>query len=321
MPIPPPLAGDVLVVSPHLDDAVLSCETLVGRAAPLDVLTVCTARPPTPMVTEWDTLSGFRDSDEAMEVRLLEDEAALAGTPHRRQHLGLLDHQYLAGGARTPEDAAALTAWVDAWLTAHADGLVLLPTATGLLPDPPPPRRPLVVRAARRLARAGLRAGRDGIRLVRAALARGEAPPDGEPSTAGGAGVNPDHRWVRDTLTEHLTQHLSEQQAGLGRGGAGRFGYYEDVPYGSARPGQDEVDGLVQRHGFAVERLEGPVDRVAKARRIACYATQVAPLRFGPHGLDEPEGLPELERYWLADARRAPRDGAPTWPPEVVLPP
>jgi len=278
MPFPPPLAGDVLVVSPHLDDAVLSCETLVGRAAPLDVLTVCTARPPTPMVTEWDTLSGFRDSDEAMEVRLLEDEAALAGTAHRRQHLGLLDHQYLAGGARAPEDAAALTAWVDAWLTAHADGLVLLPTATGLLPDPPPPRQPLVVRAA---------------------LSRGEARPDGEPSTTGGAGVNPDHRWVRDTLTDHLTGRPAEQQAGLGRGGSVRFGYYEDVPYGSARPGQDEVDGLVQRHGFAVERLEVPVDRVAKARRIACYATQVAPLRFGPHGLDEPEGLPELERYWL----------------------
>ncbi|WP_029210956.1 hypothetical protein [Arsenicicoccus bolidensis] len=308
MPLPPPLTGDVLVVSPHLDDAVLSCETLIGRAGPLDVLTVSTARPTTVMVTEWDTLSGFRDSDEAMEVRLLEDEAALAGTPHRRQHLGLLDQQYLPRGERPPEDAATLTAWVDAWLTEHEGGLVLLPTATGLLPDPPPPRRPLVVRAARRLARAGLEAGLEaghgGIRLVRAALSRGEARRTAEPSTIeppaiGGAGVNPDHRWVRDTLTEHLAGRLNGRLAGLGRGGSARFGYYEDVPYGSARPGQDEIDGLVERHGFAVQRLEVPVDRVAKARRIACYATQIAPLRFGPHGLDEPEGLPELERYWL----------------------
>lgn len=295
MPIPTPLNGAVLVVSPHLDDAVLSCETLIGREAPLDVLTVCTARPAQPMVTEWDTLSGFQDSDEAMEVRLAEDDAALAGTPHRRHHLGLLDQQYLTAG-RTPEDAATLTAWVDAWLREHEGGLVLLPTATGVLPDPPLPRRPLGVRAARRLARLGLRAGRSGIRLVREALSRGEAeampPATGEHAAPVGAGVNPDHRWVRDTLTDHLTGRLSGRLI--------RFGYYEDVPYGSARPGQDEIDGLVERHGFLVEAYAVPVDRVVKARRIGRYATQVEPLRFGPHGLDEPEGLPELERYWLA---------------------
>ncbi|WP_050347272.1 hypothetical protein [Arsenicicoccus sp. oral taxon 190] len=307
MPLPPPAAAllegrPLLVVSPHLDDVVLSCEALVGQAEPLDVLTVCTGRPEQAVREDWDVRAGFADSDAAMTVRLAEDERAFAGTPHRRHLLGLLDRQYLPSdllddalgslggnplggldGGRPDADAATLTGWVDAWLAEHEGGLVLLPTATGELPWVPGPARPLAVRVVRKAARLGVRVARAVAERV---LARRRGP---VPEVVVGPGVNGDHRWVRDTLAEHL----------LAAGAP--LGFYEDVPYVYGRPGQAEIDLLTQRHGLATEEVEAVevrVDRVAKAARVAAYASQVPLLIDKELPLDVPEGLPEIERYW-----------------------
>ncbi|MCH8614019.1 PIG-L family deacetylase [Arsenicicoccus dermatophilus] len=163
----PNAPGPWLVVAPHLDDAVLSCGWLVARADPVDVLTVCTGRPAPAVVRGWDRACGWRDSDEAMAGRLAEDEAAFAGTPHRRHLLGLLDQQYV-DGERSSTDARLLTGWVARWLDARPEGVALVPAATGWVPPDDPD-------------------------------ALGARCPERDVP-----GVNGDHRWVRDTVIAGL---------------------------------------------------------------------------------------------------------------------
>lgn len=84
------------MVSPHLDDAVLSVgQMMAGRGGGVTVATVMTGHPPAVVSTTYDRNSGFRNSGVAMARRAEEDRVALAKlgrTAHL--HLGLLDGQY-----------------------------------------------------------------------------------------------------------------------------------------------------------------------------------------------------------------------------------
>jgi LmbE family N-acetylglucosaminyl deacetylase len=103
--IRPVSAGDrIAIISPHLDDAVLSCGNLLGAHRDSVVVTLFSGMPPpdTPL-TEWDRLCGFADCEEAMQARHHENEAALALLGARSLNLGLLDGQYAVA-----EDAAQL---------------------------------------------------------------------------------------------------------------------------------------------------------------------------------------------------------------------
>lgn len=85
----------VLVVSPHLDDAVLSVGEFLSSWPGARVLTVFTGIPDPPQVSSFDVHSGFADSGMAVLARCDEDDRALAqvhGVPLRA---GLLDHQYV----------------------------------------------------------------------------------------------------------------------------------------------------------------------------------------------------------------------------------
>jgi hypothetical protein len=64
-------------VSPHLDDAVLSCWTVIAGEGNVTVATVFTAGPKVGITTPWDRDSGV-DSAERMAQRRDEDAAALA---------------------------------------------------------------------------------------------------------------------------------------------------------------------------------------------------------------------------------------------------
>lgn len=106
----------LLVVSPHLDDVVLSCFALVARPEQMTVLHACTSAPDPAVSTEWDALCGFADSDEADAKRKDEERAAFAGTPHQFREVGLLDGQYLDGyrpEAQLQAISDAVTAWID----------------------------------------------------------------------------------------------------------------------------------------------------------------------------------------------------------------
>jgi hypothetical protein len=120
-------------VSPHVDDAALSCAGLLDRGEPLDILIVFAGTPATGRSGWWDRRSGFFQAHEAMDVRLREDPLALSGTDHRRTYLKLLDAQYLRG-ERGAADSSALRESVAAWLRATGNGTVAVPAGAGRTP-------------------------------------------------------------------------------------------------------------------------------------------------------------------------------------------
>lgn len=268
--------GRRLVVSPHLDDAVLSCEAVIGGDRQAEVVTVFTDAPPGDSASAWDARCGFATAREAMAARRREDIAALAGTPHLRHELGLREVAYAAPGSRAA-DAAVLTGWLDRWLANDAAAsIVLLPAATGAHGP-----RAGAVAAASWLVQGAWRRVR---RL------------SGNNRPVGGAGVNPDHLWVRDVLARHLARQRTP------------FMLYEEVPYLWGKRGGATVRRLAADLGMAIERFDLPIDSAAKARRVACYRSQVPhlDLRLHPDRLET--ALPPTERYWRLTPGKAGRD-------------
>ena len=87
--------ASVCVVSPHLDDAVLSCGRFLASHPGCTVLTVFAAAPPShTVVTGYDARCGFSSSSQAMAVRLVEDDCALALLNSTPQRMSELDSQY-----------------------------------------------------------------------------------------------------------------------------------------------------------------------------------------------------------------------------------
>jgi LmbE family N-acetylglucosaminyl deacetylase len=85
----------LLVISPHLDDAVLGCSQLLSNHPGSLVATVFTASPSeTIVLTEWDQGCGFKSSREAMDARRIEDLTATSILNARPYHLGFSDSQY-----------------------------------------------------------------------------------------------------------------------------------------------------------------------------------------------------------------------------------
>jgi LmbE family N-acetylglucosaminyl deacetylase len=122
--------GPLLVLSPHRDDAVLSCAALLDRDEAADVVTIFTGRPRPPRRTDWDARCGFVDSDEAIAVRADEDRAAFAGTAHRVDSLDLVEHQYL-DGPRPTADAPVLAESIRSWAARVESGTVAVPAGAG----------------------------------------------------------------------------------------------------------------------------------------------------------------------------------------------
>lgn len=124
----------VMVVSPHLDDAVLSAWGLMARSPGALVLNVFCAAPQPAQRTDWDRRCGFDDSDQAVRTRLAEDRRALSGLPVEREQLGLIEGQYLIGD-RSPDDARMLVDRIAIWVEeAGRDGLIALPAGAGWTP-------------------------------------------------------------------------------------------------------------------------------------------------------------------------------------------
>lgn len=81
-----------VVVSTHLDDAVLSCFGIVAEAS--SVVTVFAGIPPAGALGEWDLKTGATDAAMRMRIRRREDEDALRETNARAVHLDLLEGQH-----------------------------------------------------------------------------------------------------------------------------------------------------------------------------------------------------------------------------------
>ncbi len=87
----------IVVISPHLDDAVLGCGRLLAAHPGATVVTVYAGGPPVypePM-THWDTLAGFAAGDDVLAVRREEDRGALGELGATPVWLDFVEHQYL----------------------------------------------------------------------------------------------------------------------------------------------------------------------------------------------------------------------------------
>nr|MBF0682458.1 PIG-L family deacetylase [Pseudomonas sp.] len=87
--------GQVLAVSPHLDDAVFSCGALLATCRPAVVATIFAGEPEQrDVVTPWDASCGFVNAHHAIQARRQEDKMALGILGARPIHLPFLDAQY-----------------------------------------------------------------------------------------------------------------------------------------------------------------------------------------------------------------------------------
>jgi LmbE family N-acetylglucosaminyl deacetylase len=87
-----------VVLSPHLDDAVLSVGAWLSRHAGTTVATACSGLPGAGVPAHgWDAGSGFSTGDEATLARQSEDANALGALGAKQRLLGFLDGPY-----RTP---------------------------------------------------------------------------------------------------------------------------------------------------------------------------------------------------------------------------
>jgi LmbE family N-acetylglucosaminyl deacetylase len=85
-----------LVISPHLDDAVLSCGLFLAAHPGTVVVTALAGIPPDLPVNGWDRRCGFRDGDNVMAARRKEDQLALAYVDAEPRWLDFCQRSHLA---------------------------------------------------------------------------------------------------------------------------------------------------------------------------------------------------------------------------------
>jgi len=113
----------LVVVSPHLDDAVLGCGQLLAGHPGSAVITVFAGRPRAPgPLREWDAAAGFGPGDDVIAARRQEDRAALARLGARPVWLDFVDDQY-----GEPPDTNQLAAALEAAILADRPSMVLMP--------------------------------------------------------------------------------------------------------------------------------------------------------------------------------------------------
>ncbi len=135
-----------LVLSPHFDDAVFDCWSLLSSDRELNVVNVCARAPAPGRLTPWDAVTGAIDSAQRVAERAAEDAVALARAGRKPLDLPFLDAQY-----RTPPRPTLDR--IDRELCAQVDSAsrVYVPAGLGSHPD-----HLLVRHYGRMLSRAGI---------------------------------------------------------------------------------------------------------------------------------------------------------------------
>jgi LmbE family N-acetylglucosaminyl deacetylase len=130
----------IAILSPHLDDAVLSAWSILRRAEEVRVVNVCAGVPPPGPPPRWDRLTGARDAAERMRQRLAEDRAALARAGREATRLEFVDAHYrsepldreLLLNALGEAVGEAEELWAPAGIGAHPDHLQVRDAAFAL---------------------------------------------------------------------------------------------------------------------------------------------------------------------------------------------
>jgi hypothetical protein len=124
-----------LLLSPHWDDAVLDCWSLLSSGRELNVVNVFAGIPPSGHAGAWEAIIGVQDSAQRARERMAEDTLALARAGREPVNLPLLDVRYrrqtpsVAGLheldlALAAEVRSASRVYVPAGIGAHADHLL-----------------------------------------------------------------------------------------------------------------------------------------------------------------------------------------------------
>jgi LmbE family N-acetylglucosaminyl deacetylase len=121
----------VVVVSPHLDDAVLGCGQLLAAHPGAVVVTVTARTPPAypDPVNDWDAQGGFGPADDVMAARRAEDVAALAVLGATPAWLDFDQFAYRDG--LQPHDPADVAPALEAALVAARPTAVFVPFGLG----------------------------------------------------------------------------------------------------------------------------------------------------------------------------------------------
>jgi len=101
---------DVVILSPHFDDAALSCWHVLAGPAEVLVVNVFAGEPPAGALGWWDRLAGHSDSAAVVRMRIEEDRRALALAGRAAVNLAFLDDQYRRGEHDCAEIVQALRA-------------------------------------------------------------------------------------------------------------------------------------------------------------------------------------------------------------------
>ncbi len=99
---------DTIILSPHFDDAVLSCWHLLASAGEVLVVNVFAGEPTAGTLGWWDELAGASDSAAAVRTRIEEDRQALALAGRAAVNLPFLDSQYRQSDQASGEIVQAL---------------------------------------------------------------------------------------------------------------------------------------------------------------------------------------------------------------------
>jgi LmbE family N-acetylglucosaminyl deacetylase len=137
-----------LILSPHPDDAVIDCWSILTAPRAAEVLNVFAGVPRPGRLVYYDRLAGARDSAGHMRRRLADDREALGLAGRLPRNLGFLAHSYRRGRPEplfTQLETAVLASMDEA-------SLVYAPAALGS----PHPDHELIRAYALRLARDGM---------------------------------------------------------------------------------------------------------------------------------------------------------------------
>jgi LmbE family N-acetylglucosaminyl deacetylase len=130
-------AGRVVVLSPHLDDAVLSAWSVLCGPNDVRVINVCTGLPASDLLSPWDRLTGATESRTRMLERLQEDRVALARAGRHATSLEFPETQYRQGPLQSEALHDALQQTVEG--AAHDDHVQIRNAALELAGNGGPP--------------------------------------------------------------------------------------------------------------------------------------------------------------------------------------
>ena len=311
-------AGPTLVLSPHMDDALLSAFGLV-TSGPATVWTVFTDAPVPPQTTSWDVSCGFANSDETIAARRLEDAHAFEGTPASTRHLDALEGAY-ADPERRARDTAFIRGQLLTWLDANPQGTLVIPAGAGLhvpapwwdrardslksarsaasspaswqassedeTPSPQPVEEvlPEPQQSAPTSLLSGIR--RSAISAVKNAMHADAQRRRRRVIGDDGLAANPDHIALRNIALDAAARHPGV-----------RVVFYEDLPYLWHARGDAEIERVTTSRKLRAHKYVLPVDADAKFERLQRYPSQM-PVMDTPGRLSTPGHIPSTEVYW-----------------------